>query len=42
MDTPLMKPLIKNPFQVLSNPISVILNTWWFFFILQVLVRKIT
>ena len=42
MDIPLKKQL--NPFQVICNPISVILYTWWFsfvFFSLQVLVRKI-
>ena len=41
MDIPLKKQL--NPFQVICNPISVILYTWWFSFVfsLQVLVRKI-
>ena len=31
MDIPLKKQL--NPFQVLCNPISVILYTWWFSFV---------
>lgn len=31
MDIPLKKQL--NPFQVICNPISVILYTWWFSFV---------